>query len=91
MSEPVIPGLTCEELLKSLNDYVDDETVLAVCREFAAHLAGCHPCQIVVDTIRNTIQLYKAGEPYPMPAEFTDRLRQALQAKWNETFPTAHR
>jgi hypothetical protein len=86
MSEPLVPAMTCEELLKALNDYVDDQTVLAVCREFAAHLAGCNPCQIVVDNIRNTIQLYKSGEPYPMPPEFSARLRLALQAKWQETF-----
>lgn len=79
--------MTCEELLKALNDYVDDATVLAVCREFAAHLAGCDPCQVVVDNIRNTIRLYKAGEPYPMPPGFRDRLRDALRAKWREAFP----
>lgn len=79
--------MTCEELLKALNDYVDDETVLAVCREFAAHLAGCNPCQVVVDNIRNTIRLYKAGEPYPMPPEFRARMRDALRARWAEQFP----
>ena len=81
--------MTCEELLKALNDYVDDETILAVCREFAAHLAGCNPCQVVVDNIRNTIRLYKAGEPYPTPPEFQARLRDALRAKWAEAFPGA--
>ncbi|HVK11342.1 MAG TPA: anti-sigma factor [Gemmataceae bacterium] len=77
--------MTCEELLKALNDYVDDEATLAVCREFADHLAGCNPCQVVVDNIRNTIRLYKAGKPYPMPAEFSARLRDALRARWEET------
>ena len=81
--------MTCEELLKALNDYVDDETVLAVCREFADHLAGCNPCQVVVDNIRSTIRLYKAGEPYPMPPEFQSRMRDALRAKWAERFPDA--
>jgi len=89
MSDPQVPGMTCEELLKALNDYVDDETVLAVCREFAAHLAGCNPCQVVVDNIRSTIRLYKAGEPYPMPPAFQDRLRDALRAKWGRAFPDA--
>jgi hypothetical protein len=89
MSDPKVPSLTCEELLKALNDYVDDEAVLAVCREFAEHLAACNPCQVVVDNIRNTIRLYKAGEPYPMPPEFQARLRNSLRAKWNEAFPDA--
>ena len=89
MSDPNGPAMTCEELLKALNEYVDDETVLAVCREFADHLAGCNPCQVVVDNIRNTIRLYRAGEPYPVPAGLTARLGEALRARWKEQFPHA--
>ena len=83
------PAMTCEELLKALNDYVDNETVQAVCREFADHLAGCNPCQIVVDNIRNTIRLYKDGALYPMPEAFSNRMQDALRAKWKEAFPNA--
>jgi hypothetical protein len=87
MAEPAKPVMSCEELLKALNDYVDDETVVAVCREFAEHLAGCNPCQVVVDNIRKTIRLYKNGEPFPIPPECADRLRAALEAKWRDSFP----
>lgn len=78
--------MTCEELLKALNDYVDGEQLDAVCDEFKEHLAGCNPCQVVVDNIRQTISLYKAGKPYEMPPEFQQRLQQSLQAKWAEKF-----
>ncbi len=81
--------MTCEELLKALNDYIDDESLLAICQDFAEHLAGCNPCQVVVDNIRKTIQLYKAGEPYPMPPEFQARFRAALLEKWKQKFPHA--
>ena len=81
--------MTCEELLKALNEYVDDEAALAVCREFAEHLAGCNPCQVVVDNIRQSIALYKAGEPYPMPPEFEARLRNSLQERWQQKFGNA--
>ncbi len=87
MSEPAGPVMSCEELLKALNDYVDDQTVLVVCREFAEHLAGCNPCQVVVDNIRKTIRLYKDGEPYPIPPECANRLNTALRAKWKTMFP----
>lgn len=79
--------MTCDELLQALNEVIDDSSALALYREFADHLAGCHPCQLVVDNIRNTIRLYKAGEPYPMPAEFQNRFRDALRAKWKAKFP----
>lgn len=87
MSEQTGPTMSCEELLKALNDYVDDAAVSAVCREFAEHLAGCDPCQVVVDNIRKTIRLYKGGEPYPIPDECTARLNNAIRAKWAEAFP----
>ncbi len=81
--------MTCEELLKALNEYVDDATALVDCQEFAAHLAGCNPCQVVVDNIRQTIALYKAGEPCQMPSEFEAKLRNSLQERWQQKFGKA--
>lgn len=77
--------MTCEELLKALNQYVDEgDAAIAGCEAFKEHLAGCNPCQVVVDNIRSTISLYKAGQIYPMPEEFQERLRAVLQKKWRE-------
>lgn len=81
--------MTYEELLRALNAVIDDESALALYTEFAEHLAGCNPCHLVVDNIRKTIRLYKAGEPYPMPEAFQDRFRAALRAKWKAKFPDA--
>ena len=74
--------MKCEDLLKTLNDYVDGQIDPAICDEFEQHLAGCNPCQIVVDNIRKTITLYQVGEPYEIPTGFQDRLRRTLQEKW---------
>jgi hypothetical protein len=81
--------MTCEELLSALNEYVDGTLDLALpeCRQFAEHLAGCNPCQVVVDNIRKTISLYRAGEPYPLPPQFQDRLWQVLRQRWRAKFP----
>jgi hypothetical protein len=80
--------MTCEELLKALNEYVDGTLDLSAadCQQFADHLADCNPCQVVVDNIRKTIQLYKAGEPYPIPPAFQTRLQDALRKRWQERF-----
>ena len=77
--------MKCEELLKMLNDYVDGEIDVAVCKEFEKHLAGCNPCQIVVDTVRKTITLYRGKDVYELPADFRQRLYKALRRKWEET------
>ena len=81
--------MTCEELLTALNEVIDDASALALYREFAEHLTGCNPCQLVVDNIRQTIRLFKAGEPYPMPVAFQDRFHDSLKAKWKAKFPDA--
>ena len=74
--------MKCEELLKAMNSYVDGELEPAFCEEFEKHLAGCNPCQVVVDNIRKTITLYKAGQPYEIPLEFRNRLHQTLKDRW---------
>ncbi len=80
--------MNCEELLQALNDHVDDATLAEICEEFSQHLAGCNPCQVVVDNIRQTISLYQAGEPYEMPQAFQVRLQKSLQSRWNAKFGT---
>ncbi len=78
--------MTCEELLKALNEYVDGAQLTEICEEFSQHLAGCNPCQVVVDNIRQTISLYRDGQPYEMPKSFERRLQQSLKSKWEEKF-----
>ena len=65
-----------------LNDYVDGEIDPGICKQFERHLADCNPCQVVVDNIRKTIELYKNEQRYEIPLEFRRRLHQALQEKW---------
>ena len=56
----------------------------AICEEFEKHVAGCNPCQVVVDNIRKTITLYKAGRPYDLPVKFRERLHSTLRDRWEE-------
>jgi anti-sigma factor RsiW len=76
--------MNCEQLLALLNDYVDGDIPPALCAELERHLAGCNPCQVVVDNIRKTITLYHAGQPYELPLEFRERLHQALRERWKQ-------
>ena len=76
--------MKCAELLTALNEYVDGTVDPAICGEFEQHMAGCNPCQIVVDNIRKTITLYKEGKPYELPLQFCQRLHSALRQKWKQ-------
>lgn len=65
-----------------LNDYVDGDIDPAVCEGFESHLADCNPCQVVVDTIRGTIALYRGEQVFEMPVEFRNRLHRTLRDRW---------
>jgi hypothetical protein len=50
-------------------------------------MAGCNPCQVVVD---KTITLYKRGQPCELPAQFRQRLHSALRQQWKARHGSAH-
>ena len=77
--------MKCAELLAALNEYVDGTVDPAICEEFEKHMAGCNPCQVVVDNIRHTITLYKEGKPRTLPVKFRRQLHAALKQRWNKT------
>ncbi len=79
--------MKCQDLLKLLNDYVDGTVDPAVCAEFEKHMAGCNPCQVVVDNIRGAITLYKNGQPYELPLPFRERLHATLRECWKQPPP----
>lgn len=74
--------MNCDELLAMLNEYVDGSIDPGVCETFEKHLAGCNPCQVVVDNIRQTITLYKDGQPYELPVAFREKLHAALRQRF---------
>jgi anti-sigma factor RsiW len=77
--------MKCEDMLAQLNEYVDGTIDPAICEEFEKHMAGCNPCQVVVDNIRKTITLYKNGQPCELPQKFRTKLHTALREKWKQT------
>lgn len=61
--------MTCTEFLAKMTDYFDgevDETLLA---EIRAHLESCEHCEILVNTTRQTIQVYRDHQVYEISAE----------------------
>ncbi len=81
--------MKCEELLAALNEYVDGAIDPGLCQEFEKHLAGCNPCQVVIDNLRKTITLYKEGRPHELPIEFRDRLHDLIRQRWSATHAKA--
>jgi anti-sigma factor RsiW len=66
----------CRHLLGSLSPYVDGELEAELCAELEQHLKDCEDCQIVVDSLRKTVYLYRAASQ-ATPA-VPDDVRQRL-------------
>jgi len=78
--------MKCDDLLKMLNDYVDGDIDPSICDQFEDHLAGCNPCRVVIDNIRQTITLYRDDSVYEFPTEFQEIMQQTLEGKWKAKF-----
>jgi predicted anti-sigma-YlaC factor YlaD len=78
--------MKCDELLGALNDYVDGQTQSALCQALREHLADCNPCRIVIDNLRQTITLYRAGEAISLPPGLHERLYALVRQQWTAKF-----
>jgi predicted anti-sigma-YlaC factor YlaD len=69
---------TCHDLLSGLSDYLDGEASSELCAEIEQHLAECGKCRIVVDTLRQTVILYRQLPKPAMPEPARERLYKRL-------------
>lgn len=74
--------MKCEELIAILNQYVDGELDASICEQLEGHMLDCSPCRVVVDNIRNTIEIYHGAEPVDLPERFRSRLHDAVRECW---------
>lgn len=71
----------CKEYLSQLSDYIDGDLNEEMCKHLEEHMAGCENCQIVVNTLKRTVDLYQtsATEDDPhLPADVKTRLFKRL-------------
>ncbi len=79
--------MKCQELLSAVNEYLDGETQTVLCAALREHLADCHSCRLVVNNIRQTITLYRAGEKMALPPGLHERLRAIMHERWTSKLP----
>jgi anti-sigma factor RsiW len=78
--------MKCKEMLGALSDFIDGELEARLCAEIEAHMTGCPDCQVMVDTLRKTVVLYRTHGSTEVPPDVQARLYavldvEALQAK----------
>ncbi len=73
--------MTCTDFLSQLTDYFDGQISPELLEEVRAHTASCSHCEVVLDTTRKTIGVYRDNELYEFPSELRERLHAAIMAK----------
>jgi len=73
--------VTCTEFLSKLDDYFDCKVDADVLAEVRAHVKKCSHCEVVLDTTRKTISIYRENEVYEFPEELRERLHAAIMKK----------
>jgi hypothetical protein len=64
-----------------MTDYFDGQVEPQFIEEVRAHLCECTHCEVVVNTTRQTIEIYKDSEIYEFSPEFQEKLHSAIMSK----------
>lgn len=73
--------MTCTEFISLLDDIIDDSIVAETRAEVQKHLHSCDHCEVVFNTTRKTIEIYRSHELYDLPPSLRDRLHAAIMAR----------
>jgi anti-sigma factor RsiW len=69
----------CQEILGQLNAYIDGELDTYLCTHLESHLETCTDCQVVLDTLKKTIELCQQdGQEITLPQDARQRLLASL-------------
>lgn len=71
--------MKCEELLKYLSDYIDQDLEEELTIGAQEHLATCQNCRVVLDTTKQTIFLFRQQGKRAIPAARRQHLFNQLQ------------
>ncbi len=73
--------MTCTEFLAMLDDVIDESVASQTRSEIESHLRKCGHCEVVLDTTRKTIEIYRCHEIYELPAEVSERVHAAIMVR----------
>ena len=77
--------MNCTDFLAKLTDYFDGQIDPDLLAEVKEHLGICHHCEVVVNTTRKTIDIYRGQQHYDFPEDLSARLRSAIMARCSQS------
>jgi hypothetical protein len=77
----------CTEFLVELTDYLDGNIASTVRVELEEHLQWCHDCEVVLNTTKQTIEIYRNNQLYELPENLRSRLHAAIMTRCKNSKP----
>lgn len=73
--------MKCSEFIAMLDDLIDDTVTAEIRAEIEQHMHKCEHCEVVFNTTRKTIEIYRSHEIYDLPTDLRERLHAAIMAR----------
>ncbi len=68
----------CIALFERLSEYIDRELDAPTCKEIEAHIKACKPCQVCLNTLKQTVDLCRNLKRRQVPMTFSLKLKGAI-------------
>lgn len=68
----------CKKTLTEMSQYVDNDLKGSGKKNLETHLASCKACMAVLNTLKKTIELFRASTPR-MPKNMAKEVRQGIK------------
>ena len=66
--------MNCEHILERLCDDIAEDIDSEVCQEIKNHLETCEECRQQLNSVRNTVHLFRCLQEYDVPSSVHHRL-----------------
>ena len=70
--------MDCSEVRGRLSDYMDKDILDKLCKELEKHLENCPECQVEVNCMKRTVELYRRLPSKEVPGQVEQRLIKVL-------------
>ena len=64
-----------------MSEYLDDTVDPETRRELQQHILECPNCEVILDTTRKTLAVYKGSQEQPVPESVRARVWKVLEKK----------
>jgi anti-sigma factor RsiW len=70
--------MNCRSVIRELSNYLDGDLDVGLKESIEHHIEKCEDCHLLVDTTKQTIQIFCKSEPLPLSEDVRGRLHEAL-------------